>query len=286
MNKKIGIGIVTCNRPKFLHKLLSTLQPCLGDKPHNYINEWVIVNDGIPQEKPTEALWATWINNPENLGVAKSKNKILRYLLNQKCDYIFVIEDDVEILDCNIFRKYIQAHELSGIHHFNYGPGSPFNRVQKHIQNFDLHNRHLLDQDTEPNPKMIIQYNQDCEIALYEHTVAMFSFFTAEALQKVGLFPEVYSNCWEHVDHTYQIIKANLHPPFWWFADVANSHKLLKVSDSAIQESAIAKDNEQWMKNVLDGREIYKSRHGHYPNQPPLTSKQEVISVIKTLKSK
>jgi hypothetical protein len=34
------------------------------------------------------------------------------------------------ILDKNIFNKYIEAYKLSGIHHFNYGPGSPFNRKQ------------------------------------------------------------------------------------------------------------------------------------------------------------
>ena len=284
MNKKVGIGIVTCNREKFLHKLLSTLKPCLENKQQNYINEWVIVNDGEPQQKPSEALWATWINNPENLGVAKSKNKILKFLLDKQCDYIFVLEDDVEVLDCSIFKRYIEAHEISGIHHFNYGPGSPFNRIQKDVPNFDLHNRHLLNQESEPNPKMVIQYSPNCEVALYEHTVAMFSFFTSKAIEAAGFFPEVYNNCWEHVDHTYQIIKANLHPPFWWFADIADSHKLLKVSDTAIKESTIAKDNQEWMKNVLSGREIYKSRHGHYPNQPPYISKEQVIKAIKNLK--
>ena len=285
MNKKVGIGIVTCNRPKFLRGLLKSLKPCLKNEDCP-IAEWVIVNDGEAQDKPSEALCATWINNTKNIGVAKSKNKILKHLLDKNCDYMFILEDDVEIIDKNIFAAYIKAHELSGIHHFNYGPGSPFNLKQTNIQNYDLHNRHLLDHDTEPNPKMLLQYSSDCEIALYEHTVAMFSFFTSTCIKKVGFFPEEYSNCWEHVDHTYQIIKAKLHPPFWWFADVANSHKMLRVADEAIQESSIAKDNHQWMKNVMEGREIYKTKHGHYPNQPPFSSKEEVLECIKNLKQK
>lgn len=283
MNKKVGIGIVTCNRPKFLQGLLKSLKPCLESK-NSTIDECVIINDGQPQEKPSDALWAEWKNNKKNIGVAKSKNKILKHLLEKGCDYLFVLEDDIEILDPNIFAAYIKAHEQSGIHHFNYGPGSPFNLKQNNIQNYDLHNRHLLDHMTEPNPKMILQYSSDCEIALYEHTVAMFSFFTSECIKKVGFFPEEYTNCWEHVDHTYQIIKANLHPPFWWFADIANSHKMLKAADEAIHQSSIAKNNDQWMKNVMEGREIYKAKHGHYPNQPPFCTKEEVLNSIKRLK--
>ena len=39
MEEKIGIGIVTCNRPDFLKKLLESIKYC------NYA-ELVIVNDG------------------------------------------------------------------------------------------------------------------------------------------------------------------------------------------------------------------------------------------------
>ena len=52
------------------------------------------------------------------------------------CDYIFIIEDDMLIKKPDVFNKYIEAYQATGIHHFNYGPGSPFNRKQK-IQ-FDL----------------------------------------------------------------------------------------------------------------------------------------------------
>jgi GT2 family glycosyltransferase len=187
------------------------------------------------------------------------------------------------ILDPTVFQQYIKASKLSGIQHFNYGPGSPFNRKQK-IQNFDLHNRHLLDQNTEPNPKIIIDY-KDCKVALYEHTVAMFSFFTREVIEKVGYIDEQFYNAWEHVDHTYCIIKAGYHPPFWWFADLANSHELLTEAPGAIDNSSIANKTEQWQKNVYGGRELYLKKHGHYPNQPPYTTKEEVINTIKQIKN-
>jgi len=275
--EKIGVGICTYNRLDYLEGLINSLIPC-----EKTIDELVVVNDG--GETPNWDLpFGTWINNESNSGVAVSKNNALKYLLEKDCDYFFLIEDDMIIKDPSAFQQYIEAYKASGIQHFNYGPGSPFNRKQT-IQNFDLHNRHLLDEKTEPNPKLIVEY-KTCKIALYEHTVAMFSFFTKHVLNKVGFVPEEYPNCWEHVDHTYQIIKAGYHPPFWWFADLANSHELLEEAPGAIENSAIAKDKNEWNNRVLKGREIYKKKHGHYPNQPPQYTQEEVVKTLKEIKS-
>lgn len=274
---KIGVGIVTCNRLDYLRGLLKSL-------PTEKIDELVVVNDGLPVNEyvENEFNYGYWIDNPVNLGVGKSKNKAMKHLVSLQCEYIFIIEDDMIIKDPAVFDKYIAAYKKSGIHHFNYGPGSPFNRKQNIA--FDLHNRHLLDQHSEPNPKMLVEYDKDTKVALYEHTVAMFSFFTREILEKVGYIDEAYYNAWEHVDHTYRIIKAGYHPPFWWFADIADSINYLTEAPGAIDNSSIANKSEQWLKNVTEGREIYLKKHGHYPNQPPYTTKQEVVQCLKKLK--
>tara|TARA_R100001591_G_scaffold118595_1_gene142649 strand:+ start:79 stop:906 length:828 start_codon:yes stop_codon:yes gene_type:complete len=271
---KIGVGIITCDRPEFFTKCRDSIK----DDTFDHI---VVVNDGFNDViNPRSEVIKT--NGRE--GVGKGKNKALKYLSDKECDYYFLFEDDMIVLDSSVFKKYIEAHKISGIHHFNYGPGSPFNRKQT-IKNFDLHNRHELDQHSEPNPKLIIDY-KDTKISLYEHTVAMFSFYTKEILDKVGYIDEDYYNAWEHVDHTYNIIKAGYHPPFWYFADLYNSHKLLTEAPQAIDKSSIAGDSEQWKKNVYGGREIYLKKHGHYPNEPPFTSKEEVLRIVKELKNK
>jgi len=281
MSTKIGVGIITCDRPDYLKGLLNSLDGVNIDCLY-------IINDGKPLKEHNlnielnERL-CLHEQTPQRQGVAKAKNQAMKYLLNKNCDYIFVIEEDMLILDKEVLNKYIEAHKLSGIHHFNYGPGSPFNRKQN-IQ-FDLHNRHLLEQDTEVNPKLIIEYSKDIKVALYEHTVAMFSFFTKEILEKVGLIDEEFYNAWEHVDHTYRIIKAGYHPPFWWFADLADSHKLLTEAPGAIDNSSIANKSDEWAKNVYGGREIYFKKHGHYPNQPPYVSKEKVIETVKQIKN-
>ena len=276
MDTRIGVGIITCNRPEYLRNLLNSLTQCGVT-----IDELVVVNDGNPITN-FNLSQGTWIDNETNIGVGKSKNKALRYLVEKNCNYIFLIEDDMLILDQTVFKQYIEASKISGIQHFNFGPGSPFNRKQT-IKNFDLHNRHLLDEESESNPKLIIDY-KDVQIALYQHCCGMFSFFTKNVLEEVGYIDENYTNAWEHVDHTYTIIKAGYHPPFWWFADLANSQQLIASQKNAINNSTTAKNTDTWLRNVHINAEKYNKKHGHYPAQALDTPQDKVVEILKRLK--
>jgi len=274
---KVGVGIITCNRPDYLHNLLESLEKCESD-----VDNLVVINDGTQLDNIERGIL---INNETNIGVGRSKNKAMQYLLDEGCDYIFIIEDDLLIRDKDVFKKYIDASLETGIQHFNYGPGTPFNRVQN-IANYDLHNRHLLDTESKPNPKTTIQYKNDIKIDLYEHVAGLFSFFTRRILEEVGLNDESFYNAWEHVDHTYRIIKHKGHPPFWWFADIHDSINCLSIPSDSIDRSSTAKDKTQWFENIRVGREIYKSKHGVYPNTTPSTSKEEMVQYLKDIKIK
>jgi len=272
----IGIGIITCNRPDYLKKLLDSIVHC------NWA-EFIIVNDGNKLDLPGYNYYIH--HNETNLGVGKSKNIAMQHLLDRGCDYIFIIEDDTIVLDELIFNRYVEASRETGIQHFNFGPGTPFNRKQL-ISNYDLHNRHLLDNESTPNPKITIQYSSDVKIDLYEHVAGLFSFFTKEILQNVGLHDDKFYNAWEHVDHTFRIIKANGHPPFWWFADIHDSIKYLSIPSDSIDRSTTANNKEEWFKNINAGREVYNKKHGFYPNMCPQTSREDVIKNLKSIKSK
>lgn len=275
---KIGVGVITYKRSDYFRRTISSL-------PLKKIDLLIAVNDGTPYEEEAYNNIHHVIQHEKNSGVAVAKNSALKYLLKEGCEHIFILEDDMQILREDCFEKYIEASKESNILHFNYGPGSPFNLKQK-VKNFDLHNRHLLDQASEPNPKLTINYTHDIGVVLYEHTVAMFSYFHRSVLEKVGLIDEQFYNAWEHVDHTYQIYKAGHHPPFWWFADVKDSHLLLKPQDGAIDNSSIADKGNKWIENVQKGAELYKNKNGHYPAQTKLENQTFVIDFLKKLKKK
>lgn len=275
----VFVGIVTCNRLDFFKNCYESVVGCKG------VDYIAVCNDGRRSDKLESLInsQTIFIQHEDNKGVGISKNDLLKKALSiPEVEHIFLLEDDMIIKDPDIFNIYINAAKTSGIRHLNYGPGSPFNRKQDF--EFDLHNRQECKHDTPLNPKLKVDYGQGVELWFYEHSVAMFTYFHRTILEEVGIHDERFYNAWEHVDLTYRIIKAGYHTPFWWFADVCNSDKLITEAPQAIQKSSIAKDTKQWEKNVYNGREIYKNKHGHYPNQPPISSKENVIKHIKRFK--
>ena len=84
---KIGVGIITCNRPVYFKQCYESL-----DKLK--IDEIVVVNDGKPLPKNIILNDTHFIQNEENLGVSKTKNKALKHLLKTGCEHIFILEDD------------------------------------------------------------------------------------------------------------------------------------------------------------------------------------------------
>ena len=181
------------------------------------------------------------------------------------------------------FEKYIKASKQTGLKHFNFGPGSPWNRKQEQGLIGDLSKRHLASQKTEPNPKLIINYPNNTKIALYEHVVAMFCYFHKSILEEIGLMNEDFYNAWEHVEHTYRIIKAGKYSPFWWFADIEDSQDYISEAENEKAHSSLAKNEEIFMEQVQKGLEVFYRKHQTIPSQIPSVSQQEVKNILKQI---
>jgi GT2 family glycosyltransferase len=207
-------------------------------------------------------------HNKKNLGVGKSKNIAIRQLLDQGCDHIFLIEDDIYIKDASVFQKYIEASKATGIQHFNFSQHGIMNKT--------------FDGLSKPNPRMIVKYG-DIQVPLYPHCVGAFSYFSRKCLETVGLMDEEYYNACEHMDHTLEIIKAGMHPPFWFFADIENSWEYLGDEPWSLQQSTISsKADHSEVMRAAD--QVFFKKHGHYPVQTPLTSEESVVKSLKEIK--
>ena len=254
---KIGVGIVTYNRFELVRK-------CYNSLPKELIDEIVIVSDGEPL--PFDISKGVILQNDTNLGVGKSKNRALQYLKDKNCDYYFLIEDDIFIKNPEVFQKYIDTYLVTGIHHLNYSQHGMMNKSWP---------------GGKPAPKLVI----DCKklsVVLYTHCVGACSFYTKECIDKVGLIDERYFNACEHVDHTYEIIKAGMHPPFWYFADIENSWEYLGDEEWSIEKSTISsRPNHKQMMSEAD--RVFVQKHGCVPTQIPLASVSEVASYFKNL---
>ncbi len=275
-NGKIFVGIVTCNRPDFFYQCYDSI------KNDSNINILAVVNDGKEDVKVNSNTY--YIKHLENKGVSISKNDLFRYALEQKAEHIFILEDDCQIVDNKVWDLYINASKKTGIKHFNFGPGSPWNRVQEDpsiIGNLSL--RHLAKQDTPANPKLVVEYTSDVKIAMYTHIVGMFAYFHSSILEEVGLFDETFYNAWEHVEHTYRIIKAKKYTPFWWFADIQGSENYIKEAKEEKAKSSLAKNEEQFMKQTVDGLQHFYKLHNTVPGHIPPASKEEVVKTLREI---
>ena len=277
MNNKIGVAIITCNRPDFFKQ-------CYESIDSNKIDSFVVVNDGTKDVSHLLKKDTHYIQNETNLGVSKTKNKALKFLLDSQCEHIFILEEDCIIINNDVWNLYVKAYNESNIPHFNYGPGSPWNRVQQDKSVIgNLAKRHLAVQTTPPNPKLVVGYNNGVDIALYEHIVAMFTYFHRSILDQVGLLDENFYNAWEHVEHTYRIIKAGKYTPFWWFADVAESHNYIKEAEGEKAKSSLAKDENTFMDNTLKGLQHFYNTHGKVPSTIAPASRDVVLQTLKNI---
>lgn len=254
IKEKIGLGIITCNRVDFFKK-------CVSNLPE--VDELVIVNDGESYSEEIYPKLANVIQHSQNMGIAKTKNDALRYLFDKNCTHIFLSEDDIIIKNRNVLHYYISASESSGIKHFNFG-----------------YVKENLKKDRSYWIKKILDFNGN-KIVFFRNISGSFSYFHRDTIKAVGYMDERYKNALEHVDHTYQIIKAGYHPSFRWFADIYNSYEYFINQDEFSQHSLIQKSI-IWKIKIFRNSLIFLIKNRFFPGGIP---EVDEITFLRSLKN-
>ena len=257
---KIGVGVITCDREGMLSVCVDSILSLYGDSVYCFV-----VNDG--ENTPRLPQGVEILNNSANLGVGKSKNKAIKHMIDNECEHIFVVEDDIMFVSDRCLSSYIELSNLSGVKHFNYC----------------LHGEYNKTNDT-PTPKLIVDY-KTAKMSLYGDVTGAMSYYHSSVIESCGYMSDDYKNAMEHVDHTMRIIEAGFHPPFRWFADVADSHTLIKDQDSKLTQSKIRKSDD-WMDNFRHGVRLFKDKYNIDVCDPGqrYKSKNDVVSYLRSLK--
>ena len=196
----IGVAIITCDRGELFER-------CISSIPNADV--CVVVNDGKPLDLDLSQYSIDFlIQHEHRYGVAKSKNDALELMIQEGCDHLFLVEDDILIKRPDIFELYIKAAETTGIEHFNFCLSS-----MKNINRYS------------------IRYANGVGISFYRNLYQPWAYFSRRVIEKVGYYDTAYFNALEHVDHTYRIIKEGFHPAYWWFADPTGSKYYLETLD-------------------------------------------------------
>ena len=264
-SNKIGLGIITCDRPAGLQKALTSLA-------WERLDRVVVVNDGAPVSpeilREVGHGRAELLQNDTNLGVGKSKNRALRHLLQAGMDHLFLMEDDIFVKDASVFEQYVEAARITGIQHLNFSQHGPKNKSSDGI----------------PDPVTTIDYGL-LRIALHRHCVGAFSYYSRSCLETAGLMDEDFYNGGEHLEHTYQILRAGFHPPFWFFADVNRSEELLGDEPWAVTQSLIASRADQ-AELVQRSDALFQAKHGHLVGRIPVAGKGAVMWSLRRIQKK
>jgi GT2 family glycosyltransferase len=260
MNNKIGVGVVTYNRPEFFKK-------CIDSIPA--VDTLVVVNDGTPYSSDVyPSTVKEVIQHTKNKSVGVSKNELMRALIQDGCDHIFIIEDDIHITDANVFTNYIKTAEVSGLWHLMYGYHGPGN----------------VNPDGSPKPRYVVDY-KDTKVALNTHCVGAFCYYLRNVIKQVGYIDEKFFNAWDHLEHSYRITKTGLLPAYWWWPDVANSNEMISDQDPTLQSSVIRKGNADFVRSFHEGAAWFQHKHGIHPVKVPDTPLDQVVSRLKMLKA-
>lgn len=255
----VGVAIITCNR-------IDTFKKCLASIPK--VDVLVVVNDGkaYPPETYEDRQIDAIIQHPRNLNVAVSKNDAIRKLIQLGCTHLFLCEDDIEVIDPNICNAYIAAAAKSGIWHLN----------------FALHGDANKEKDGSPKIKNTVDYGDGVSLNFFHNITGAWSYYHKMIIKHVGYMDERFNNAVEHVEHTYRVIKEQLHPPFWWFADIANSEKYLNDLDADLKKSVI-RTNLKWEHNLRQAYNLMMHKHKTLPANIADTPPEQSLEIISKL---
>ena len=229
MANKVGLGIVTYQRPDFLEKAVESVDEHLGSQ----LDYKIIHDDCSPidlgvAEGFHERGWEVYLSK-ENVGVAEAKNRLLRAMMAEGMDYLFLMEDDIEVISPETLKRYIGAIERTNLHTLMFhGHGS---------------------QNKKPNVK-------DDVVTGWPNCVGAFQVYTRRAIEAVGYLRPEFGNALDHVEHTYRLTMAGLCSPWRVFPDVTGSKELLReqagseVPELWDPECAFQKSLQLWYKTT------------------------------------
>lgn len=191
LSGKALICITTCNRSQWVKRLAPTYIDFWKKNADRY--QFLLAIDGKDEET---IAWAKENDIPymyaeERKGVSMSKNRVIQNFWGY--GYYFFIDDDVELIDGQVFDEHIEAFKSTGIHHFNLGDDKRFYYRKKIVQNNGL--------------QLTTSYIGS----------GAFTFYTADSILISGYFHPVFGEYkrYGHTEHSFRVFRNRLSPaPF------------------------------------------------------------------------
>jgi glycosyltransferase involved in cell wall biosynthesis len=253
---KIGVGITTYNSEEYYDTLYNSL-------PLDKIDILVTVNGGDVYKNKYAS---NWIQHIENVYPSVCRNDCINFLLQRGCEHIFIIEDDMILKSPNIFDEYINASKEAGLKYFSFvstswESGTPGNRT----------------------PRLTVEYKNNVSISFYKNMCNEFTYHHRSCYEKTGLYDTNYRDPWD-IDMAYRESQQNYAAPFWWFADITSSDKLIINNPNAVSRLQGERADGSREQRIQKEWQYFAQKHGVMVNQILDTPKEIVIQKLKSIK--
>jgi hypothetical protein len=229
MPAKIGLGILTYNRPEFFKTAYDSVQQHIRGK----LDVFVAYHDG-PAGEGYDG-YPELTAGETNKGSAHGKNWLLKKLIDEGCTHLFIMEDDVEIVSEQAIAAYIAAARVTKIPHLNFSQHGPNTKVTH------------------------VATNGICDF--WPNAVGAFSYYTKELIDEYGYMDENFRNAYDHVEHTWRIYKGKF--TYGVYPDVTGSTRFIREQPGALENSTNRDDN--WLARVNEARAYWQSKDKDCP---------------------
>jgi hypothetical protein len=136
--------------------------------------------------------------------ITKTKNKLLKEMLETDADYFFLVEENCRVLDESVYQIFIDISQKTGIEALMYPRGSLNKRIP---------------------------FDDDPYIEYWSDFVSSFSMFTRNVIEKVGYMDEeMPENTWQDLEYAKRIGDAELSSPFGVFAAPKDIDKYFEIT--------------------------------------------------------
>ena len=224
----IMLGVTTFNRPAYLEKNLRAIREFAAP----LCDQVIIHNDGSEikyhgeygrayKKIPNAIIQNALVNQ----GVAASKNAMLRQMLKDGADWLFLCEDDILVRSPLAITGYVDACKKSGLHHLSFAHHGPAN--------------------------MGGPVEADDIVRYYPHSVGAWTIYSRECLERCGLFDEKMVNAFEHVEHDLRLFQMGYTPNCGAhrFPDAVGAEHWLTEIPGSLEKSSI-RPRSDWQSNI------------------------------------
>lgn len=255
-NDKIGVGIVTYNSEDYYKSLYNSIKDIK-------IDCLVTVNGGNPY---TNKYTEHWIQHDTNKYPAACRNDAITFLLQNGCTHLFIIEDDMIIKRKDVFERYVQTSQVSGLKYFSFvstswDSGTPKQRT----------------------PRLVVEYSKDISVSFYKNMCNEFTYHHRSCFDKVGLYDTQFRDPFD-IDMAYRESQQDYASPFWWFADITDSDMYIENNPVAVSRLQGARSDGSREQRIQEQWGLFVKKHRLMVNQIADRSKEDVIKKLKQIK--